>query len=458
MLDSDKIKYLFKNKKTKRKLVILLGCLVIGILCCCILFLNLKNKDNKKNNNEIIKNNVDSLKSEKYDSDGYAIDAEHIGKLDITSIEEVNNIKADKKTTQDGTVGPGTMEAFITALQIEIGAKDVDGGFGPETAKLIPVLKKGCESEKGITKNLIRILQYGLYCKGYGTNQEVEGKFGDGTKKAIERLQDDIGIKVTGEVNAILFKAILNTDGYVLDKKNGDENFRKMQRLVNKYYNKKLGIIAANGKYDRDTSKGMICALQEAVGANVDSSFGSDTMSKCPEKVDTSYPNDSSDKEIIHIIQYMLYANGYNRKAQFDGVYSSYIKEQVEKFQRFMCLPISSCNYSYGITTRSTMASLMVSCGDTSRSGNACDMIHKLTDDEARELAIDGYKYVGRYILNAPGGILDKETSINEIRNILSKKMAFIPIFQMNAREIKDYSAKAGNIHAINATAAAMSL
>lgn len=98
MLDSDKIKYLFKNKKTKRKLVILLGCLVIGILCCCILFLNLKNKDNKKNNNEIIKNNVDSLKSEKYDSDGYAIDAEHIGKLDITSIEEVNNIKADKKT------------------------------------------------------------------------------------------------------------------------------------------------------------------------------------------------------------------------------------------------------------------------------------------------------------------------------------------------------------------------
>ena len=141
-----------------------------------------------------------------------------------------------EKTDEDGAIGNGTVSSLVRALQIELGISEVDGAYGKGTQAKVPTLSKGCESKDNISTNLIRILQYGLYCKGYGTDHEVDGKFGKGTEDAIKRIQEDIGIKSTGEVNGLLFRAILNTDGYVLDKNEGDNNVRKFQKIINKHY------------------------------------------------------------------------------------------------------------------------------------------------------------------------------------------------------------------------------
>ena len=183
---------------------------------------------------------------------------------------------------EDGKAGYLVVDALIQALQIELGmGYDANGTFGPTTKSLCPTLSK---DSPGSNSNIIRILQHGLFCKGYGAYDDY-GIFGDQTDKAVKKLQSDVGLDSTGVVNTMIFKAILNTDPYVLSPYGGDANIRFIQQSLNKYYNKYFDLIPCNGIYERATNKAMVCALgaEEGLAASViTGTFGPSTTANCP--------------------------------------------------------------------------------------------------------------------------------------------------------------------------------
>ncbi len=112
-----------------------------------------------------------------------------------------------KKLTVDNAYGAKTKAAAIEALQTELNRQfgaglKVDGKWGPKT-------KAACVSVRnGANGNITRILQGLLYAKGYDTNG-LDGKFGDGTEKAVRAFQAAKGLSVDGVAGKNTFAALL---------------------------------------------------------------------------------------------------------------------------------------------------------------------------------------------------------------------------------------------------------
>lgn len=102
---------------------------------------------------------------------------------------------------RDGITGQNTVKALIIALQIEIGVSGPNGTFDPATTSLCPTLSKNLNAP---ASNIVRILQHGMFCKGYST-QSVTGVFGDNTENAVKKLQSDAGLNDDGIVTPLIF-------------------------------------------------------------------------------------------------------------------------------------------------------------------------------------------------------------------------------------------------------------
>jgi len=66
--------------------------------------------------------------------------------------------------------------------------------------------------------NVVRIIQSGLYCKGYDGG-EIDGLYNDRVTAAVEKLKADTGVDSAYPGDAMvpkLFKALLNMDAYIL--------------------------------------------------------------------------------------------------------------------------------------------------------------------------------------------------------------------------------------------------
>lgn len=94
-----------------------------------------------------------------------------------------------KTISVTGRTGNVVMQALVTALQIELGIENPTGYFGKATENLYNKnpIKKGDEDKD---KSIIRILQHGLYCKGYNPTA-VTGYFGENTLKAVHKVLVD---------------------------------------------------------------------------------------------------------------------------------------------------------------------------------------------------------------------------------------------------------------------------
>lgn len=70
------------------------------------------------------------------------------------------------KVEENGRTGNAVMNALVRALQIELHMSNITGYFGEETAKNYnsKAIKKG---DRDSDNNFVKILQYGLFCKGY---------------------------------------------------------------------------------------------------------------------------------------------------------------------------------------------------------------------------------------------------------------------------------------------------
>lgn len=70
-----------------------------------------------------------------------------------------------------------------------------------------------------------------------------------------------------------------------------------------------------------------------------------------------------------------------------------------------------------------------MSTGDPDRKGQACDGITEVTTARAQTLKANGYKAIGRYLVNVPGG-LNKKIQPGELKMIFDAGLSVYPIYQ----------------------------
>ncbi|CEN21832.1 glycoside hydrolase domain-containing protein [Paraclostridium sordellii] len=338
---------------------------------------------------------------------------------------------------ETGKTGWPTMRALIRGLQIEEGISGPNGSFGPSTTKLCPTVSVSTKNE-----NLVKIVQCALYCKGYNPTG-ITGTFGSNTKAAVEKLQSDAGLpNVDGVVTPMIFKALLSMDAYVL-LGGGDARIRTIQRGLNNKYNKVIGVMPCDGIYSRGTNTALIYALQiEAGVAGANGHFGPGTSSKCPRL------KQGDNSRFVSLLKYALYCNRFdatNFKTEFD----SDTRKAVEGFQEFSGLPKT------GVSDLQTWKSLLVSTGDKTRKGKACDCCTRITPERAKAIKAAGYEVVGRYLSNVPGSKLDKKLTATELQTIFAAGLRVFPIFQLAGNSSDYFNSARGTSDAKQAKQAA---
>lgn len=320
---------------------------------------------------------------------------------------------------EDGITGQNTVKALIIALQIEIGVSSPNGTFGPATTSLCPTLSKNINAT---ASNIVRILQHGMFCKGYST-QSVTGVFGDNTENAVKSVQSDAGLTANGIVTPLIFKTVLNTDPLTLAT-DGDPQIRYIQQQLNNKYNQYFGIIPCNGKYERNTNKALIYALQAEEGLNTSTangSFGPTTQRLCPV---LSIDNASSYPNYVKILKYALKCNGMELSS-LDSTFTEEVKNCIINFQNFVSLPANG-----GIADLNVWMSLLTSKGNPERQVSGCDCATIITNENVSVLTSNGYNFIGRY-LTGRYKLTQREISILTQNNI-----RIFPIFQRSGEGI----------------------
>ncbi|WP_241426058.1 glycoside hydrolase domain-containing protein [Clostridium beijerinckii] len=362
---------------------------------------------------------------------------------------------------EDGATGWTTITALTTALQIELGISTPNGSFGPATRSAFKNLSIDSQpqndwSESAIIsyQHKIFILQGALFCKGYNPGG-FTGTFGTNTEAAIKQLQTDAGLSnANGVVDSILMKALLSMDAFQMltygeYKDKCDQKIRTIQQYLNKNYISNasfsidIGLVPCNGIYDRSTNKALIYALQIEEGISTPNGvFGPSTKSKCPV-----LSLGSTKTKFIYLLQFALYCNGKEFDPNgFDGGYGNGVKNAVTKFQSFCGLNAD------GIAGSQTFASLLVSTGDNTRKGTACDCSTTITDAIAATLKANKYEVVGRYLTGK-----FRMTS-SELKIIFDNGLGVIPIFEVGGYKLSYFSYDQGVSDADSAIFAAAQL
>lgn len=342
------------------------------------------------------------------------------------------NIPNWVRIDEDGMTGGGTVKALIKALQYELNL-NVDGVFGNGTKSAFNQRFEQGLSESTTINNsnekIIYILQGGFWCRGINPDT-FNGFFGIQLTEAVGEMQAQIGLEnINGIVDGMLMEAILTTDAFTLVS-GGDNNIRIIQQSLNKNYSTIIGsYIPTNGIYERKTNEGLIKAIQYRIGVEADGWWGEGTMSHLP-----TLSRGSSNTNLVYLLQYALYANGYNPNG-FDGQFGGGAEKAVKQCQSDYLLGID------GVCGRQTWSALLVSCGDTTRSVNACDLSNEVTVELANKLYQDGFRVVGRYITGNT-----KRIQPGEMERIFNAGLKLFPIYQNNDRDIDDFTFEKGKI------------
>lgn len=344
--------------------------------------------------------------------------------------------------SETGNTGWNTIYALRRALQIELGITATSSNFGPSTtARFKERFPNGVHQQSvddETEDNIYGIIQGALWCKGYSTNASyITTHFYSGTGNGIKSMKSDAGmINPDSTVTLNIMKALLSMDYFVCSSYNGgDEKIRAIQQYLNRNYEDYIGIGPCDGVYGRATNENVIYALQAEEGLSTsiaNGNFGPSTKRYCPtipyDNVATNaqgnkYTNENI-KRFIKIIQIALYANGFG-----DGILSdTYNSQTVADFQREYALSMYN-----GICSLETWLSLLISCGDTSRSAQACDCATILTDEKAQTLYNNGYRRVGRYLSGTVASGASKALTKEELKIIFNNKLFPFLIHQGSA-------------------------
>lgn len=165
----------------------------------------------------------------------------------------------------DGVSYSTTFITLVKAFQIELGFPEskITGTFGPQTKEASPTF----EINKTNNNNMVRILQYGLRCKGY-YDTNVTGVFDTATQSQIIKLQQDAGLtdsQISQKATPLVLQAALSTEIYVLAE-GGNSKVREVQRALNRDYLDYIGIQPCDGIFGPNTVDSLITALQACEG------------------------------------------------------------------------------------------------------------------------------------------------------------------------------------------------
>lgn len=375
--------------------------------------------------------------------------------LDITGVQRYLNDKYGANSewnelVEDGVAGYNTMVGLVRALQIEMEI-DADGGFGNGTKNtfnnLFPNgLGVNTEANTQQIKNIIALINSGLMCRiEISNNTEDAYVYSNNTAQGIANMMNQLGISdFTNNIMARQVKALMTSDAYYLIS-NGDETTRQIQQSINRKYSDVLdNYIPTNGLYERNMNTAIIKAIQYEIGVDVDGGWGEGTKSALP-----ILGPGSNRTNLVYILQYLLYLNGFDPNG-FDGGFGNGVTTALKNFQSLMKLD------SDGYCGRQAWSALVVSCGDTARSANACDTCFEITAERAQLLKENGYEIVGRYLTGYISETRPKALQTGELATILNAGLKAFVIYQDNNRQISDFTFSKGRKAALEALESAV--
>lgn len=342
----------------------------------------------------------------------------------------VNNTYSDLIGTtleEDGQTGWGTMYALTRALQYELGITSLSNSFGPTTLSTLRAAYPSLTAATVPSENFAKIVQSALYCKGYDGG-DIDGVWGSRVTASVTQLKQDMGVgNVEGAgLTPKVFKGLLNMDPYVLvtyGDRTGSSAVQAVQRWLNGRYIGRADffVIPCDGHHSRSVAKSMLYAIQYELGmadGTANGAFGPGTQSGL-----RSHPLASGNSGVwVSLLTAALVLN--DRPVVFTSSYDAHVAEAVALFQSYVALPQT------GTVDFSTWASLLVSYGDQSRPGTACDCITTVTSARAQALHDAGYRHVGRYLSNVAGSALDKMIKPGELDIIAAAGLSCFPIYQ----------------------------
>lgn len=340
------------------------------------------------------------------------------------------------KLDENGQTGWTVMYALTRALQYEMGITALSDSFGPTTLGTI-ASKYGKLDETTIpSANFCRIIQSALYCKGYDGG-EIDGTYNSRVKAAVEKLNANMGVSATYPGSSLwpkVVKGLFNMDAYVTVS-NGSDAIRYILR-------KDFYIIPCDGHHSRDVAKSMLFAIQYELGMAdgvANGVFGPGTQSGL--KSHTVSVGTTGVWARLFTAAMIL-----NKRSVPFGDFTATVQAGVESFQSFVKLPVT------GTGNFSTWASLLVSYGDQSRPGTACDGVTMITPPRAQALKDAGYKYIGRYLFNpSTTSLPEKQIQPGELATIKEYGLRCFPIFQTWSRSADYFSYNQGTSDAFKA-------
>ncbi|MQS38553.1 glycoside hydrolase domain-containing protein [Streptomyces katsurahamanus] len=343
------------------------------------------------------------------------------------------------KLDENGQTSWTVMYALTRALQYELGITSLSNSFGPGTLSAI-ASKYGKLDETTIpSADFCRIIQSALYCKGYDGG-DIDGIYSARVKAAVVKLNQDMGVEVTYPGSVLwpkVVKGLFNMDAYVTVS-GGSATIRSIQQWLNGRYilRKDFYAIPCDGHHSRDVAKSMLFAIQYELGMAdgvANGVFGPGTQNGL--KSHTVATGDSG--TWVQLFSAGMVLN--QRPVSFTSSFTSTLASAVSAFQSFAKLPVT------GTGNFSTWASLLVSYGDQSRKGEACDGVTKITTERAATLKAEGITYIGRYLTNPTGGVpYEKEIQEGELATIAANGLRCFPIYQTYGRDASDFSYVAG--------------
>ena len=349
---------------------------------------------------------------------------------------------------EDGLTGWTTVNALTRCLQHELGVAPLSDSFGPATLAALQARYPLVNATAG-TAAIRKLLGAALYCKGYDGGV-LDGRYDARVSAAVALLKSRAnvaGVFAADGVAPKLFKAILTLDGYVVGA-GGTEKVRSIQRWLNARYvqRRNFFVIPCDGVYSRDVQKALMLAVQFELGMSDDVAngvFGPSTQAGLRQHVLAA----GSTGPWVQLFSAAMVVN--QRNVPFTATFDAALGQAVTAFQTFVKLPAT------GKGDYQTWASLLVSTGDSTRRGTACDCVDTVTDARAKALYAAGYRYVGRYLTNAPIATIDKRIKPGELATIAGNGLRAVPIYQTSGRSAAYFGRAQGAADAVAATAAA---
>lgn len=353
-----------------------------------------------------------------------------------------SHVDAIPEVEENGRTSWAVMYALTRCLQYELGIDNLSNSFGPGTLSALTTRYPRLNRDTVPSANFCRIIQSALYCKGYDGG-EIDGIYNSRVQDAVTELKQNMGVAGVypgSDLTPKVFKGLLNMDPYVTVN-NGSETIRSIQQWLNGRYigRRDFFIIPCDGHHSRDVAKSMLLAIQYELGMAdgvANGVFGPGTQAGL--RSHTVSVGTTGTWALLFTAAMVL-----NKRNVPFGNFTTQVKAAVEEFQSFAKLPVT------GVGDFQTWASLLVSYGDQSRKGTACDGVTKITPARAQTLLNAGYKYVGRYLYSPAGSSLpEKQIQPGELATIADHGLRCFPIFQTWSRSADYFSYAQGTADA----------